>query len=556
MKRSGLIIILLTGIFAMSSCDLDHLPNDMLTPEQIEKDPASSVYVTDGNYAMFKDLLEYKGSSSSGSSYVRYYFEMAEQHGDNICLSGRTTNPLAQAIRFERSDNLKNITYLWWSSYKIINGANAMIESIQEGVSPESDHLLGENYFMRGLVYLHLSNLWSKQYMQGRENMGVVKRTKSTEDVFERSTVGEIYDLVLEDLDNAIRLMSGSTRRGNAGYMSKEAAQGILSRVYLYMGENEKVIELVDQMLAGASPESKLEPTDSYPDYFAKALDSNETLWAIAHTKLDSRGAGAIGSMYLRDGIGYGEIYASDPLLDLFDRNPNDIRYKFIRPAVISEDKYMIRWAVSSGSDFYQNEIRDVDFDSETNKYYFTDTSGKIYVETEMVNGYKQNYINYNGNKLRVRISEKMENRNTYPKYFVLKYSYQDGDPMLSSPVVIRWGEVLLNRAEAYAKLNNTAKALEDVNIIRKRAGLSDEQLFSSTNMMGYSDILDVVLDERRLELCFEGHRAFDLFRNKKTLDRRYAGIHPWETVNYTDNKIQYFIPADEITISKIPQND
>lgn len=555
MKKSGLIIVL-AGFFALSSCNLDYLPDEMLTPEQIEKDPASSVYVTDGNYAMFKDLLEYKGSSHSGSSYVRYYFELAEQHGDNICLSGRTTNPLFQAIRFERSDNLRNTTYLWWCSYKIINGANTMIESIQEGINPESDHLLGENYFMRGLVYFHLSTLWSKQYVQGQANIGVVKRTNSTEDVFERSTVGEIYDLVVDDLKNAMRLMSGSSRRGNSGYMSREAVQGILSRVYLYMGENAKVIELVDEMLAGASPESKLEPTETYPDYFAKALESKETLWAIAHTKVDSRGTGAIGSMYLTDGLGWGEIYASDPLLDLLDRNPNDVRYKFIRPAVTSENDYMIRWAVQSESDFYQNEIRDVDYDSDVNKYYFNEGAGKIYVETEKVNGYGQYYIHYNGTKLRVRISKKMEIRNTYPKYFVLKYSYQDDDPMLSSPVVIRWAEVILNRAEAYAKLNNATKALEDVNVIRKRAGLSGKQLFSSSNMMGYSDILDVVLDERRLELCFEGHRAFDLFRNQKTLDRRYVGIHPWETVKYTDNKIQYFIPADEITISKIPQND
>lgn len=548
------LIILLAGIFAFSSCDLDFMPNDMITPEQIQKDPSSSVYVTDGNYAMFKDILEYKGSTYSASTYARYYFELAEYQGDNVCLSGRTSDPLYQAIRYERANNLRNTTYFWWVAYKIVNGANTMIESIEEGVSPESDHIKGENYFMRGIAYLHLSTLWSKHYSMGRDNMGVVKRTKSTEEVFERSTVGEMYDLIVDDLKNAIRLMSGSTRRGNAGYISKEAAQGLLSRVYLYMGMNQEVIDLVDEMLAGSDPMSKLEPTATFPKYYANTLTSKETLWAIGHTKTDTRGMSSIASMYLTDEQGWGEMYASDPLLDLFDRNENDVRREFIRPAVSKDNAYMIRWVIPSESDFYQNEIRDVVFDEAVGKYYFQENGSKVYLETETVEGNKQNYITLNGSKHRARLSKKLEVRNTYPKYFVLKYSYQDDDPMLNSPVMIRWAEVILNRAEAYAKLNNS-KALDDVNVIRRRAGLSDNQLFSSSNMMGYSNLLDVVLDERRLELCFEGHRAFDVFRNQKNLDRRYAGIHTWEIVDYKSNKLQYLIPADEISVSHIPQN-
>lgn len=554
MKINKLLLLLASG-FVLSSCNLDYMPNEMITPEQIEKDPASSVYVTDGNYSMFKDVLAYKGSTYSASTYVRYFLELAEYQGDNVALSGRTSDPLYQANRYERANNLRNITYFWWIAYKIINGTNTMIESIQEGYSAESDHLKGENYFMRAIANLHLSTLWSKHYSLGRDNMGIVKRTSSSEDVFERSTVGEMYDLIVEDLQNAIRLMSNSSRRGNAGYISKEAAQGLLSRVYLYMGMNEKVIEVVDDMLAGASPETKLESTANFPNYYANTLTSKETLWAVAHTKNDSRGMSSIASMYLTDEVGWGEIYASDPLLDLFDKNKNDVRRQFIRPAVSKPGSYMVRWAIPSQSDFYQNEVRDLTYDDTVSKYYFTENGSKVYVETETVEGYEQNYVTVNGTKHRARVSEKLEVRNTYPKYFVLKYSYQDEDPMLASPVMIRWAEVILNRAEAYAKLNNAAKSLEDVNVIRKRAGLSGDQLFSTSNMMGYSNLLDVVLDERRLELCFEGHRSFDIYRNQKSLDRRYAGIQKWEIIEHTDNRIQYLIPADEISVSHIPQN-
>lgn len=550
------IIFILSVIVAFTSCNLDYLPNDKLTPEQIEQDPSSAIYVTDGNYAMFKDQLEYKGTVYSANTYVRHYFQMSEFIGDNACLAGRTSDPLYESLTYKRAANLGNTTYLWWCAYKIINGANSMIESIQEGAGNDTDHIKGENYFMRGLVYFHLSTLWSKPYVLGRDNMGVVLRTSTTEDVNTRATVGEVYDLIVSDLENAIRLMDKGTVRGNAGYVSKAAAQGLLSRVYLYMGENEKVISLVNEMLGSATPESKLEPSSSYPNYFVNALNSVETLWAVAHTANETRGSSSIGSMYLTDnGQGWGEIYASDPLLDLLDHNPNDIRLQFIRPKYISETDYMIRWVVPSDEDFYQNELRDVNYDAGSKKYYFTEESVNYYVETETVNGYQQNYINYGGEKHRVRLSLKMENRYGWTKYFMLKFSYQDGDPMLSSPVMIRWAEVILNRAEAYARTNNASKAFEDVNVIRTRAGLSGNQLFSSSNMMGYTSALDVVLDERRLELFFEGHRAFDIYRNKMSQDRRFSGVQPWEVVDYTDNKIQYLIPLDEITISGIPQN-
>jgi hypothetical protein len=73
--------------------------------------------------------------------------------------------------------------------------------------------------------------------------------------------------------------------------------------------------------------------------------------------------------------------------------------------------------------------------------------------------------------------------------------------------------------------------------------------------MHGYTTVLDVVLDERRMELAFEGHRMFDVYRNKRDMDRRYPGVQPWEVVKYTDNKIQFPIPYGEWSVSGIPQN-
>ena len=125
---------------------------------------------------------------------------------------------------------------------------------------------------------------------------------------------------------------------------------------------------------------------------------------------------------------------------------------------------------------------------------------------------------------------------------------------MLSSPVVCRWGEVILNRAEAYAHKGQDAQALADVDVIRTRAGIPAAGMFTG-NMHGYSSALNVVLDERRLELAFEGHRMFDVYRNKLNMDRRYPGAHPWKIVPYDEPHIQYPIPNNERTVSGIEQN-
>jgi len=75
---------------------------------------------------------------------------------------------------------------------------------------------------------------------------------------------------------------------------------------------------------------------------------------------------------------------------------------------------------------------------------------------------------------------------------------------------LIRLAEMYLIRAEAAARLNKGSAALADMNIIRRRAGLTD---FTSTDATA---ILNAIEKERRLELAHEGFRWFDLRRLNK----------------------------------------
>jgi tetratricopeptide (TPR) repeat protein len=121
----------------------------------------------------------------------------------------------------------------------------------------------------------------------------------------------------------------------------------------------------------------------------------------------------------------------------------------------------------------------------------------------------------------------------------------------VSSPAIYRLAETYLNKAEANAKLGNDQLALDDVNVIRKRAGLTGTDLYAIGSLRGRSSILQAVLDERRIEFAFEsGIRRDDLLRNNLPMIRTYGkpGI-PGSNITIQPNnaRIVYFLPLNEV---------
>lgn len=75
---------------------------------------------------------------------------------------------------------------------------------------------------------------------------------------------------------------------------------------------------------------------------------------------------------------------------------------------------------------------------------------------------------------------------------------------------VLRLAELYLIRAEANARLNEPASVVQDdIDVVRNRAGLSDLLLLAPTQ----DELIDAILQERRVEFAMEGHRFFDLRR-------------------------------------------
>lgn len=550
-------------MLGFSSCNLDTIPSDELNSDLLLQDAKGAEYIMDGCYAVLKDEVDFLGYAS-GNCYVRHYFQMAEFPSDNICLSAHTTDPLYEVTAYMCTDGLKNIGTLWMVGYKVIYMTNTVIETL-DASKPENNQLLGEAYFMRGLMHLHMATMYALPYSYGRDNLGVPLRTGTSSADIKRNSVGEVYDQIVADLRKAADLMGKS--RGNAGYPCKEAALGVLSRVYLYMQEYDKCIATVDEALNGADPASKLD--NDFATYFTRAKESKETLMCIVHETSDDRGQSSIGSMYLKDGIGWGEIYPSDPLMYLYERYPMDLRYtSFILPQYSGKEGKKVYVTIpASDTDPAAPHIKYVTslIDDGAGNYSFKGSDGKTYsIEKRMVNGeaeadpagpYFEYHANYMGEDCMVRINNDVTLRTGYtiPMIFINKFSYQDGNPMLSSPVFCRWGEVILNRAEAYARSGKNAEALADVNVIRTRAGIPN---FSTGNLLGYKNVEDVVMDERRMELAWEGHRHFDMCRNKLKMNRRFAGAQPYKIVDpATEQHIIFPIPNNEWTVSGIQQN-
>ena len=103
-----------------------------------------------------------------------------------------------------------------------------------------------------------------------------------------------------------------------------------------------------------------------------------------------------------------------------------------------------------------------------------------------------------------------------------------------------RFGELLLNIAECYAALGNTGEALNYLNQIRNRVGAGNVDLADFPAASPKYSAIKAVLNERLIELAYEGKRPWDLRR--WLLFEGGSGFDPMINGNLTD---QLYNPED-----------
>ena len=122
-------------------------------------------------------------------------------------------------------------------------------------------------------------------------------------------------------------------------------------------------------------------------------------------------------------------------------------------------------------------------------------------------------------------------------KYEVDKNATKNGRLMDNDIVLFRYADVLLMRAEA--KLRNGMDGQADYDAVRTRALMPTKEIS-----------LQNLLDERLLELCWEGWRRQDLIRFNQ-YESLFMGNEDYSKIDESDGHTTVFpIPGDIITLN------
>lgn len=571
------------GVF--TSCDIDRFPNNYMATDQ----------VADNQEVLFDNMLN--GMYAQLKTWSDPMHRLGEYAGDNMMIRGTSTDAFYEFITYSRTPDNYRLQSFWDYGYKAIAQASNIIDMAKDTDDPEIKSKLGECYYVRGMMYFYLCRAFGRPYYQAPDkNLGVpiVNGTPSEEEISnlslpDRSTVKETYQQAINDLRTAEKMIT--TPFKNANTASKEAAQAMLSRVYLYMsGTYENPNRLyADSAIYYAncvieSPNFHLVLREDYMKSARTAPENYpEAIFVIKRLAADFPGYDyyyGIGGMYSNiGGMGWGEMYASAKYIDLLNETKRndwrkgddgivDARAKFIEPQYSVDDngnytevlRFITPNAAGTGYTYVQLRV-----DEEKKECWTVDENNKP-KDKYPINPYtteKYYTINYNGATYTGVIDYEMSLNNGYPMFYITKCSREDNlESQLHSPIISRLDEMYLNRAEAYVKLGNIEEARRDVNEIRTRAIKNDKAAYDASTFSA-NNAAQLVDKERQLELAYQAERSYDVFRNGGTLTRQYPGPHPIDDVLATDYRVTYYIPQTAInsypngsTLTQNPTSD
>ncbi|ULQ55104.1 RagB/SusD family nutrient uptake outer membrane protein [Flavihumibacter rivuli] len=134
----------------------------------------------------------------------------------------------------------------------------------------------------------------------------------------------------------------------------------------------------------------------------------------------------------------------------------------------------------------------------------------------------------------------------------IVKWYGRTGDPLgVLDYKALRVADVLLVRAESYARTGKEAEALADLNKLRENRYTD----YAPLNLAGDA-LLTEILKERRWEMAYEGDRFFDLKRRNQPVARNTSfgdradgsgDTYVFGTLPVGDNKFQLPFPQSEI---------
>ena len=463
MKNIYIAVLIIAGIFW--SCSDSFLE---LTPQQ---SVAASEALT--NLEDFRSSVTGIYDRISGPAYYgRYMFLIPDVMSDDV-----KQNVQANRIIFY-AEHVVNVSdedaaNLWTEMFEAVNAANTIINSdveVADAVKAEQDHIIGEAYALRGLVYFDMVRFFAQHYTftTGADHLGVpLVLTFDPENKPSRNTVNEVYDQVISDMTTAISMMEDVSRSGNSNTLSATAVKALLARVYLYKEDWSNAEAMATQVIE--SGQFSLISNANYLDLWSFDNPS-ESIFEISMTESDNNGGNNMAGLYIKEI--FGDYLPSNDVVSLYD--PADVRLG-------------------------------------------------VFTVDDLLAG-------------------------DYAPFRVGKYSDPSG---IDNTKVIRLAEVYLIRAEARAEIGtNEGGARQDLDMVRQR-GLAAAPAGTETGQA----LKDAIFLERRLELCFEGQRLWDLMRKNQDIVRIQCTANTC-VIPYGSNSVILPIPQVETdTNPNIEQN-
>ena len=170
---------------------------------------------------------------------------------------------------------------MWRSAYNRIADVNFLIESLEKSsvVSTERNTFRGEALYFRALLYYHLVTRWS----------GVPILTNRTFEVVQRATEAQVWKQIIDDLVASEALLPDLSNRF---FVSKQAAQALLARVYLATNDKANAIVNADKVLAFGATSTRLAlavDANGFATNFIANTTSREIVFAFVNSNVNSR---------------------------------------------------------------------------------------------------------------------------------------------------------------------------------------------------------------------------------------------------------------------------
>ena len=487
MKKTILTMGLAAALCGTSCSDvIDLNPGDRFSPATVWSSTTTVDSYVLGLYSIFSSSCEFYGTGSPNltdaySDILKSGSWDQYNHSYNRSLFQESAFNSTSAGAFE----------CWSTHYERIRRENEFLRD-----APKYREKFGEKWMDTRIAEVRFCRAYA-YYLLCRVYGGVILRTEvdgPEQNDKARSTEADCWDFIIEELkDLAPQLPQGNkTENGdnwddaNYGRATQQAAYGLLSRVALFAERWDVAAQAArDVEKCGGA----LDLT-GYANVFNGDLKSNKEI--------------LFGVDFERDVITH--------RYDAYVRPSGDAK------ALGTSALYSVFFPTSELADSY--EMADgTPFSWETHgSDPYTGREPRFYA-TILYNGASwmgRTIESYVGGADGFKEYENSKSANTTVTGYYLRKYLKDGDKSwitaysAQTCILIRYAEVLLNKAEALAELSwdqNSVEALQALNDVRGRVGLPSRQTASKEEFMEF------VRHERMVELAGEGFRYWDLRR-------------------------------------------